>query len=691
MAEKDKTILAVDDTHSTLQIVHSLLKDSFNMHLAKSGKMALNVLEHLTPDLILLDIEMPDMSGFDMMNIINGNIRLRKIPVIFITSHSSKDFVITAGRQGAKDYLVKPFDPELLKAKIQNALKYSQTTDGRKQAGHNPMLVYDEYDLENDIKFVYQNNLKKTSGVHMKIIGDLFGLYESEYGKPGLIPTYFDVYAFFNGICSAIRPAAESKGLIFQSEFGLDLPHIIFGDEIRVNQILINILNDIIQYSAQDSVRFAAKLITDDKNEESVAFSAECGILNKIDNDFEQIYENFSRLNLNKKKKLGIQEARHKLPIAKQFAELIDGEIYFSFTLDKSSAFIVELPLQTDEKGENSKNNSAKPAMVKSEAYILIVDDNPVNLKIAAAMLSKHGVTPKTAQSGEEAVRLIQETRFDLIFMDHLMPGMDGAETAKTIRALGGDGYYAEVPIIALSAYNASKAREMFLRSGMNDFIAKPIDDTELNMVLRNWLPSEKLIEDGPNEGQGEAEDDAEINELLNRVSAAGSQELSITKGLRAVGGNKRLYVEVLSHFCNWIENDMRLLNEALQHKRCKDYTVRMHALRAVFANLGDELMSGWAASLEKAANEGDMEKCVRETEYFNNNVTKLHTRLRGVFKAPPVEITEIRNDMPQEKIKEILLKLSEACLTSCADKASGLAAELNEASLGGPMDGTIK
>ena len=118
-----KTILAVDDASANLQIIQGLLGEEYDIRLAKSGKMALTALERLTPDLILLDIEMPEMSGFEVLNIILQNNRLKKIPVVFLTAHTSKEFVIDALQRGAKDYIVKPFDPDILRVKIKKALE----------------------------------------------------------------------------------------------------------------------------------------------------------------------------------------------------------------------------------------------------------------------------------------------------------------------------------------------------------------------------------------------------------------------------------------------------------------------------------------------------------------------------------------------------------------------------------------
>lgn len=122
MAGHRKIILAVDDTQTNLQVIQSVLGGKFEMRLAKSGNMAMMALDRITPDLILLDIEMPGMSGFDLLEEIRSKPRLKKIPIIFVTSHNSQDFVIKAVQQGAKDYITKPFDPELLLKKVHKAL-----------------------------------------------------------------------------------------------------------------------------------------------------------------------------------------------------------------------------------------------------------------------------------------------------------------------------------------------------------------------------------------------------------------------------------------------------------------------------------------------------------------------------------------------------------------------------------------
>ncbi|MDR3321120.1 MAG: response regulator [Synergistaceae bacterium] len=117
-----KIILAVDDAQSNLQVVESALKDDFVVHLAKSGSMALIALQRFVPDLILLDIEMPRMSGFEVLEEMGRDPRLKKIPVIFLTSHAETDNVVTALRQGARDYIVKPFEPDALRSRVSKVL-----------------------------------------------------------------------------------------------------------------------------------------------------------------------------------------------------------------------------------------------------------------------------------------------------------------------------------------------------------------------------------------------------------------------------------------------------------------------------------------------------------------------------------------------------------------------------------------
>ncbi|MDR3255393.1 MAG: response regulator [Synergistaceae bacterium] len=123
--EPKKTVLAVDDAQSNLQVVESALRDDFVVHLAKSGSMAIIALQRFVPDLILLDIEMPRVSGFDVMEEIRNSPRLRKVPVIFLTSHAEADSVVTALRKGAKDYIVKPFDPTNLRERVHKVLAQS--------------------------------------------------------------------------------------------------------------------------------------------------------------------------------------------------------------------------------------------------------------------------------------------------------------------------------------------------------------------------------------------------------------------------------------------------------------------------------------------------------------------------------------------------------------------------------------
>ena len=620
-AENDRSILAVDDAPTNLQIINGLLKDEYKLYLAKSGRLALFALRHTTPDLILLDIEMSDISGFEIMEVMNRNERLKAIPVIFVTALTSKDTIFMAGRLGAADYVLKPFEPDLLRAKIYNALKTDKSLSIRET--DNPGSVPDAD------------------------------------GKPDPIPTYFDINDFYTDIVSSHSPAAEAKGLIFQSDIASALPHIIFGNELLLRQIVTNILGNVIQDTSEGYVGFSLELLTEDATEYLAC----------------------------------VMRGNMKAPqthMANDLARMMGGEICFTNAHGNDSAFTVKIPLIRDESAKARQTAEINKVMVKPGVRVLVVDDNPVNLKIAEAMLSKHGIASETAQNGEECLHLIKEERFNLIFMDHIMYGMDGTETAKAIRALEGE-YFSGVPIIALSAYTDENARELFLKSGMNDFVPKPIRDRELNAVLKNWLPRKYLMDTRAFTAERTAgSDETELSERLNRISVASGQELSIVSGLKSVGGDKKLYIEILTQFFQWIDNDMRLLAESVQYKRWNDYAVRMHALKTVFANIGNQLMSGWATSLEKAAKEGDIKKCVKETEFFLANIKKLHSRLAAVLPAQKDEEAGGKNTVSPDKLMELLRALSEACLSCSADQAHILLSEFRRFTFGDDMDGYL-
>jgi CheY-like chemotaxis protein len=309
--------------------------------------------------------------------------------------------------------------------------------------------------------------------------------------------------------------------------------------------------------------------------------------------------------------------------------------------------------------------------LARGNVPVLVVDDNTVNLTVAQGYLNTHNIFPDTAKSGSEAIDMVQAKNYDLVFMDHMMPVMDGIEATQRIRNLPG-GRFKTLPIIALTANAVAGVKEMMLAAGMNDFISKPIEASELNEVLLAWLPHEKieirrkespavlpisqstgsnvkphtrtqqaLIWQASIQRQSpppaavpepraanipEGGDDA----LLEKLKAV--EGVDVKSGLLHLGGRPSSYFRTIKRFCEEFTNYRATLEGTSAAGVWNDYTIQIHAVKSAGAALGFNDLSAWAASLEKAARGGQIDVCLKETPEFCEAGQNLRDTLAALF-----------------------------------------------------------
>ncbi|MCM1049102.1 MAG: ATP-binding protein [Clostridiales bacterium] len=228
------------------------------------------------------------------------------------------------------------------------------------------------------------------------------------------------------------------------------------------------------------------------------------------------------------------------------------------------------------------------------EAHVLIVDDNMINIRVAEGLLKEYGIKVTYATSGMEALDMIEDMTYDLVFMDHMMPVMDGIEALHRIREKVGH-YYQRVPIVVLTANAAPGNREMFLEAGFNDFVEKPIETSVLERVLKRNLPEKKLV----------YQTNEESTEKHSEEFAVG--DLNVEKGLLYCGG-KELYLNVLNVCCEGAAEEIEQLNKLFADGNWKDYTIRVHAIKSGMKNIGADVLSAKAKDLEHAGKSDDIE-----------------------------------------------------------------------------------
>jgi signal transduction histidine kinase/DNA-binding NarL/FixJ family response regulator/HPt (histidine-containing phosphotransfer) domain-containing protein len=456
----------------------------------------------------------------------------------------------------------------------------------------------------------YIGEIKKMSGVLINIISDVLDFSKIESGKFEIVPVNFRTRLLFENISSISTFMAMEKKIEFQSSFDSELPEILYGDENRIWQVYTNIIGNAIKYTKKGGVNFFLKKEELNGQNYLNAVIEDSGIGIKKE-DIKRIFLSFEQADqrLNR----GISGIGLGLAITKKLVDLMDGTVDVESSYGKGSTFTVRLPLV---EGDSEKVESELHvddivyAKNKNDINVLVVDDMPVNILVLSGFLEKHNIVPDTAASGREAVKAAKNKKYDIIFMDHMMHDIDGIEAAKQIRLL--DAYYKTTPIVAVSANATTGYKQLFLKSGMNDFLSKPVNAGSLNDVLCKWLPPEKLkqgnrrhiqrrrnsfrLEKGRRIGELPKEYE-DIFEKLSRIEG-----LDAMLGVKHGGGKIKSYIAVLQQFCDNFEESSNSIKSSKERQDWKDYAIRMHAYKGVFAIIGHPALFAWSRKLEYAA-----------------------------------------------------------------------------------------
>jgi signal transduction histidine kinase len=337
----------------------------------------------------------------------------------------------------------------------------------------------------------------------MGLISDVLDISKIEAGKLDLVPVAYDLPSLFNDIVTLNMIRIEGKPIVFNLNINKNLPCTLFGDDLRVKQILNNLLSNAFKYTKEGTVT----LNTDYRHEGSnvwISFSvSDTGIGIRAE-DLPRLFSDYNQVDTGANRE--IEGTGLGLSITKKFVELMDGEITVESEYGKGTTFhvlirqgfVTSTPIGT-ETAENLRNfcyadtkKLVQERLIRSDlsyARVLVVDDFPTNLDVAAGMLRKYKMQVDCVTRGQDAVDLIAAGTpvYTAVFMDHMMPGMDGMESTAAIRAV--DTEYAKtIPIIALTANAVAGNEQMFLDNGFNAFLSKPLNVMTLDSVIHRWI-----------------------------------------------------------------------------------------------------------------------------------------------------------------------------------------------------------
>ena len=447
----------------------------------------------------------------------------------------------------------------------------------------------------------YAANIESASRTLLSLINDILDFSKIEAGKMEIVPASYDTAVFFHDVVNMISVKATQKQLDFQVQIDSDLPCVLYGDEVRNRQIIVNILNNAVKYTKQGVVKLTVEGIREDQVFTLKMQVSDSGIGIKQE-DMDKLFGGFQRLDLEQNR--SIEGTGLGLAITRNLIERMNGRIEVSSEYGKGSVFTVYLSqeiINDSPMGDFRQRFEAvakqedeyRESFVAPEAKVLVVDDNGMNLAVVKALLKKTDIQVTTCMSGMECLELVRDIYFDVILLDHMMPEMDGIQTLAKIKQ--SENQCTSVPVIALTANAIVGAKEEYINAGFSDYLSKPIEGMELEKMLMKYLPQDKIS--------------------LSKASDV-KPYINTELGLQYCMNSMEFYKEMLEMYCDEYEDRAAKLTEALKAEDWEIYTVTVHALKSTSLNIGGEQISKAAKELEAAG------KALRASEQMDESRT---------------------------------------------------------------------
>ena len=461
---------------------------------------------------------------------------------------------------------------------------------------------------------VYANDVKNAGHNLLAIINDILDFSKIEAGKMDITEAPYQLSSLLNDLNNMILFKAQDKRLDFKIDVDRTLPDDLYGDEVRVRQILTNILGNAVKYTEKGSVRLTLR--GEEQGDGTILLKAEVcdtGIGIRPE-DKEKLFTKFQRLEMERNST--VEGTGLGLVITQRLLDMMGGTISVESEYGKGSVFTVTIPQRIvsnvsvgnfQERFETNmqKGGAYKESFRAPSAKVLVVDDTRINLAVVSNLLKSTLMQIDTSLSGAEAVKKAEDTEYDLILMDQRMPEMDGTEALHKIREISG-GKNKKTPVICLTADAVIGAKERYLSEGFSDYLTKPIDSFALEKMLRKYLPESKieLVKEDikPEETSVEKKED-EISDSFNVLRAAG---VDPSEGLQYTNNDESFYRSLLIEYAVSYPEKTEKIKESFSAENWKEYGVYVHALKSTSKMIGAMELSDLAAKLEEAAAKSD-------------------------------------------------------------------------------------
>ena len=499
----------------------------------------------------------------------------------------------------------------------------------------------------------YAFDIRNASESLLGLINDLLDISKIESGKMHLVEQEYDMQDMLRSIVSMIRVRSIEKELTFDVVVDEIMPKRLYGDMGKIKQIVLNLLTNAVKYTEKGGFILNVSMDARENDVCSIRFSVKDTGIGVKEEDMERLFTAYERLD--EERNSGIQGTGLGLDISRRFAELMGGRLWCESIYGEGSEFILTLDQRIVdttpigifmEHEDNGTKGPYVPQFIAPDADILVVDDNPMNLSVIKGLLKATKVFVTTSTSGEDAIDKIKDNHFDIVLLDHMMPGMDGIETVEKIRE-----FAPELPVYALTA-NSTAGEDFYKSKGFNGYLSKPVDTEILEKTILSHLP-ESMVEKFTREENVE-----ELKELPENMLWINETEgISVEDGIKNSGGIES-FIFALGLFLDTIDSNTKVITDAYEDGNIRLYTIKVHALKSSCRIIGAHELSSYAATLEDAGNRNDIEFIEANTERFLLAYNEYKEKLRALKGVMTDD--DGKEPIPEEELKDAYAALRE-------------------------------
>lgn len=445
----------------------------------------------------------------------------------------------------------------------------------------------------------YASDIEKSGQNLLSLINDILDFSKIESGKMEIVESEYDLKNMLVDSYNSVKIRMAQKGLQFYFQNASSIPSILYGDVTRVKQIILNLLTNAVKYTERGSITMTVTWDPLPGDRAMLTFEIKDTGVGISEDSKSLLFDSFQRLD--EKRNRSIEGTGLGLTIVKQLVELMNGTISVESEYHQGSTFKVSIPQKivdhapvgnfTPSQVQNEPHKEFHEGFHAPNARILVVDDVEMNLKVVKALLKRTEMTVDVALSGSQALTMFQKNTYDIVFMDHMMPIMDGIETFHQMQNL--PGYKSHpIPVIVITANAVVGAMEQYLNEGFSDYLAKPIDYEQLETMLIRHLPP-SLVQREDIAVTTNVVKNNKNEQILNKLSMI----MNIEKGLAYCADDVEVYLDAVTEYLN--ANLAERMTESYSERQWKSYQICCHTMKGTSLTIGNAILSDIAKAQE--------------------------------------------------------------------------------------------